>query len=159
MPVPVPFTGTFRKVPVPVPVPVNLYRHPQGAGYRHLPKGAGAGAGAGQTQPALEVPVPVTGTGGTGSGFEFSQQMSIFFAILSFFFINCPLIIPFFCLSLASSSLIKKLLIFLCPFHHFFLFLINKVYPPGSKCEALWLGFHLILLYLIRIFVVGKECD
>ena len=25
------------------------------------------------------------------------------------------------------------------------------IFPPGSKCEALRLGVHLILLYLIRI--------
>ena len=30
-------------------------------------------------------------------------------------------------------------------------------YPPGSKCEALRLGVHLILLYFIRILVVGTE--
>ena len=32
-----------------------------------------------------------------------------------------------------------------------------KNYPPGSKCEALRLGVHLILLYFIRILVVGTE--
>ena len=121
-------------VPVPVPVPVRLNRHLRCQ----------------CRLPAPAVPAAVL---------NFLNRCPFFFAILSFFFINCPLIIPFFCLSLASSSLIKKLLIFLCPFHHFFLFLINKVYPPGSKCEALWLGFHLILLYFIRIFVVGTECD
>ena len=31
------------------------------------------------------------------------------------------------------------------------------IYPPGSKCEALRLGVHLILLYFIRILVVGTE--
>ena len=30
-------------------------------------------------------------------------------------------------------------------------------YPPWSKCEALRLGVHLILLYFIRILVVGTE--
>ena len=30
-------------------------------------------------------------------------------------------------------------------------------YPPGSKCEALRLGVHLILLYFIRILVLGTE--
>ena len=29
--------------------------------------------------------------------------------------------------------------------------LVSKIYLPGSKCEALWLGVHLILLYFIRI--------
>ena len=28
-------------------------------------------------------------------------------------------------------------------------------YPPGSKCEALRLGIHLIILYFISILVVG----
>ena len=46
------------------------------------------------------------------------------------------LVFHFFCLSLASSSLIKKLLIFLCPFHHFFLFLINKVYFKTLKVKS-----------------------
>ena len=31
------------------------------------------------------------------------------------------------------------------------------IYHPGSKCEALRLGVHLILLYFIRILVVGTE--
>ena len=35
--------------------------------------------------------------------------------------------------------------------------LSHIIYPPGSKCEALRLGVHLILLYFIRILVVGTE--
>ena len=31
------------------------------------------------------------------------------------------------------------------------------IYPIVSKCEALGLGVHLILLYFIRILVVGTE--
>ena len=34
---------------------------------------------------------------------------------------------------------------------------IHKSILPGSKCEALQLGVHLILLYFIRILVVGTE--
>ena len=45
---PVPSTGTHKKVPVPVPVPVNLYRHLE------VPVTG--------TYPKVPVPVPVTGT-------------------------------------------------------------------------------------------------
>ena len=31
------------------------------------------------------------------------------------------------------------------------------IFPPGSKCEAFRLGVHLILLYFIRILVMGTE--
>ena len=41
----------------------------------------------------------------------------------------------------------------------------SNIYPPGSKCEALRLGVHLILLYFIRIsfwvrryFPPGSKC-
>ena len=44
---PVPSTGTHKKVPVPVPVPVNLYRHLE------VPVTG--------TYPKVPVPVPVTG--------------------------------------------------------------------------------------------------
>ena len=30
-------------------------------------------------------------------------------------------------------------------------------YPPGSKCEALRLGVHLLLLYFIRISLLNAE--
>ena len=34
---------------------------------------------------------------------------------------------------------------------------ITKIYRPGSKCEALQLGVHLILLYFIRISLLSAE--
>ena len=33
----------------------------------------------------------------------------------------------------------------------------DKHYPPGSKCEALRVGVHLILLYFIRISLLTPE--
>ena len=33
----------------------------------------------------------------------------------------------------------------------------TNFYPPGSKCEALRLGVHLILLYFIRIWILSAE--
>ena len=40
----------------------------------------------------------------------------------------------------------------------FFIFsILSDIYPSGSKCEAVRLGVHLILLYFIRILVVGTE--
>ena len=34
---------------------------------------------------------------------------------------------------------------------------VLKIYPPGSKCEALRLGVHLILLYFIKIGILSAE--
>ena len=43
------------------------------------------------------------------------------------------------------------------PFAYIYIYTNYITYPPWGKCEALRLGVHLILLYFIRILVVGTE--
>ena len=68
-----------------------------------------------------------------------------------------------------SRAVVIKNVFFCCDFHYFqklvFLDIVlfddggffEGVFPPESKCEALLIGVHLILLYFIRILVVGTE--